>query len=84
MNMINKCAKFHKDSPSAKKVKIQSAERDRTFGDGRFCVQLCVETLCKRATSVANLTNFSFELFCEISTEDASLLHRYHGAKSQK
>ena len=28
------------------------------------------------------LTNFSFEFFCELFTEDASLL-LYHGAKSQ-
>ena len=27
----------------------QSRESDWTFGDGRFCVQLCVETLYKRA-----------------------------------
>ena len=25
----------------------------KPFGDGRFCVQLCIETLLKRATSVA-------------------------------
>ena len=29
-----------------------------TLEHGRFCVQLCIETLCKRATSVAHLTNF--------------------------
>ena len=28
-----------------------------------FCVQLCIETLYKWATSVAHLTNFSFEFF---------------------
>ena len=33
---MNKCAKFHKDSPSDKKVKIQSPERDWTYGDGHF------------------------------------------------
>ena len=36
----------------------KSSERDWTFGEGRFCVQLCIETLCKRATLVAFLTNF--------------------------
>ena len=40
--------------------------------------------LCKRATSVAHLTNFSFEFVCEIFTEDASLLLLYHGAKKVK
>ena len=32
-----------------------------------------METLCKRATSVAHLTNFSFEFFYEIFTEAACL-----------
>ena len=82
--MMNKCAKFHKDSPSGKKVNIQSRESDGTFRDGRFCVQLCIETLCKRATSVAHLTNFSFECFYEIFTEDASLRRLYHDAKKSK
>ena len=54
--------------------------------DGRFCVQLCIETPCKRPTSVAHLTNFSFECFYKIFTEDASLPLLYHGLvqKSQK
>ena len=81
--MMNKFAKFHKDSPSGKKVKF-NLERDWTFGDGRFCVQLCIETLCKWATSVALLTNFSFKFFYAIFTEDASLLCLYHGAKKSK
>ena len=42
------------------------------------------ETLRKRPTSVAHLTNFSFEFFNEIFTEDASLLFLYHGAKKSK
>ena len=29
MNMINKCAKFHKDSPSGQKVKLSSISRER-------------------------------------------------------
>ena len=76
--MLNKCAKFHGDSPSG------SRESDWTFGDGRFCVQLCVETLCKRATSVAHLADFSFEFFYKIFTEDASLPLLYYGAKTSK
>ena len=60
MNMMNKCAKFHEDSPSGKKVKFNLPSTIE-LGDGRCCVQLCKETLCKRATSVAHLTNFSFE-----------------------
>ena len=131
---MNKCAKFHKDSPSGKKVKFnlpsaielsETADFVYNFalssapwcfehcGIGRWLqtsgrwsvvlksriwsypggdkysfvddvcpqylhctdedqqsetarlstVQLCIETLCKRATSVAHLTNFSFEFF---------------------
>ena len=63
---------------------LKSPKRDWTFGDGRFCVQLCIETLCKWATSVAHLTNFSFEFFYAIFTEDASRLLLYHGAKKSK
>ena len=81
---MNKCAKFHKDSPSGKKVKFNFVRAIEAFGDGRFCVQLCIETLCKRATSVAHLTNFSFEFVYDIFTEDASLLLLYHGAKKSK
>ena len=33
---------------------------------------------------MAHLTNFSFEFFYEIFTEDASLLLLYHGAKKVK
>ena len=33
---------------------------------------------------MAHLTNFSFEFFNEIFTEDASLLFLYHGAKKSK
>ena len=33
---------------------------------------------------MAHLTNFSFEFFYEIFTEDASLLLLYHGAKKSK
>ena len=46
--------------------------------------KVCIETLFKRATSVAHLTNFSFEFFYEIFTEDASLLRLYHLAKKSK
>ena len=33
---------------------------------------------------MAHLTNFSFEFFYELFTEDASLLFLYHGAKTSK
>ena len=47
---------------------------------------MSVKTLYRnlmQATSVAHLTNFSFEFFYEIFTEDASQL-LYHGAKKSK
>ena len=83
MNMMNKCAKFHKDSSSCKKVKFNLA-RAIELSETAVCVQLCVETLSKRATSVAQLTNFSFEFFYESFTEDASLSLLCHGAKKSK
>ena len=84
MNMMNKCAKFHKDSPSGKKGKLNLARAIELSETAVFCVLLCIETLCKRATSVSHLTNFSFEFVYEIFTEDASLIVLYHGAKKSK
>ena len=76
MNMMNKCAKFHKDKivQVVKKVKFNlpsAIELSETAM--QICVQLCIETVCKRATSVAHLTNFSFEFFYETFTKDACL-----------
>ena len=48
--MLNEYVKFRGDTPS----KIQSHKRYCTFGDGRFCVQLCKESLDKGANSVAH------------------------------
>ena len=76
--MMNKCAKFHKDSPSGKKVKLNLPSAIELSEAADFVYNFVSE----RATSVAHLTNFSFEFFYEIFTEDASLLLLYHGAKS--
>ena len=72
--MLNKCAKFHEYSPS-----------------GKFNLRSVIELLetadfgpTLRATSVVHLTNFSFEYFYKIFTEDASQHHLYHGAKKVK
>ena len=81
---MNKCAKFHKDSSSGKKVKLNLARAIELSETAVFCVHLCIETLCKRATLVSHLTNFSFEFVYEIFTEDASPLLLYHGAKKSK
>ena len=48
---------------AVKKLNSISPARLNFFGDGRFCVQLCRETLRKRATSVAHLNNVYFEFF---------------------
>ena len=77
---MQKCAKFHKDSPSGKKGKFNLA-RAIELSERAVFVYNFIETL---ATSVAHLNNFSFEFVYEIFTEDASLLLLYHGAKSQK
>ena len=47
--------------------KLNSISRERLNFRRRFFVQLCIETLCKRATLVAHLTNFSFEFFIKFS-----------------
>ena len=80
-----KGAKFHKDSPSGKKVKLNLARAIELSETAVFfCVQLCIETLCKRAPSVAHLTIFSFEFVYEIFTEDASQRLLCHDAKKSK
>ena len=43
--------------------------------------QLCIETLYKRATPVAHLTNFSLEFVYAIFPQDVPLLFLYHGVK---
>ena len=69
-----------KDPKLFNKITLPNSSVWRKCGWG----QLCIETLCKRATSVAHLTNFSFEFFCKIFTEDASRPLLYHGAKKSK
>ena len=85
MDMVNKCAKFHKGSPSGKKVKFNLPSMIELSETAIFVYNFVgIETLCKRATSVAHLTKFSFEFFYETFTEDAPLFFLYHGAKKVK
>ena len=72
MNMMNKCARFHKDSPSEKKVKLNLPSAIELSETAVFVYNFS-ETLCKWATSLAHLTNFSFKFFYDIFTDDASL-----------
>ena len=90
MNMMNKRAKFHKDSPSDKKVKFNlpsGIELSKTadFEDGGFCVQLYVP-LYKRATSsLAHLTNLNFPLsFFMKFSQKMPLYFFCNGAKKSK
>ena len=82
MNMINKCAKFHKDSPSDKKVKFNLPSANELSERADFVYNFVQKR--KRATLVAHLTNVSFEFFYQIFTKDASQLLLYHGAKKSK
>ena len=85
MNMMNKCAKFHKDSLSDKKVKLNLPSAIELSETAVFVYNFVKKKHCKWATSVAYLTNFSFELFYEIFTERMPLyFFLYHGAKKSK
>ena len=85
MNMMSKCAKFLKGSPSGKKKLSSISRAPLIFSErGRFCVQLCVETLCKRATSVAIWPTFPWNFFYAIFTRDDSLLFYTMLQKSKK
>ena len=81
---MKKCAKFHKDSPSGKKVKFNLAR----------AIELS-ETAVLRTTLYRNLIQasnfggtfdklFFWSFFYKIFTEDAFLPLLYHGAKKSK
>ena len=63
MNMMNKCVKFHKDSPSDKKVKFNLPSSIELLKTADFVYNVVQKPYVKRATSVAHLANFSFEFF---------------------
>ena len=64
---MNKCAKFHKDSPSDKKVKFDLPSAIALSETAVFVYTFVYKNVCKRATSVAHLTNFSFDFFMKFS-----------------
>ena len=75
MNMMNKCAKFHKDSPSDKKVKFNLPS----------VIELSKTANLMQASNFGGTFGQLFLcIFYEIFTEDASLLFLYHGAKKSK
>ena len=57
-SMLNKCAKFHGDSPSGFKVNFNLARVIELSETADFVYNFRIETQYKRATSVAHLTNF--------------------------
>ena len=83
MNMMNKCAKFHKDSPSDEKLNSIS----RTRLNFRRRPILCT-TLYRNFMQASNFggtfDQLFLRIFYEIFTEDASLLFLYDGAKKSK
>ena len=54
-----------------------------SFRDGHFCIEFCMDKQNKRATSVAHLTNFSFEICHAVFTQKASLPFHTIMQKSQ-
>ena len=80
---MNKCAKFHKDSPSGKKVKFNLPSAIELSEKADLCTTLYRNLMQARNFGSA-LTNFSFEFFHEIFTDNASQCLLYHGAKRSK
>ena len=77
-------AKFHKDSPSDKKVKLNLPSAIELSETAVLCT-----TLHRNPMQVSNFGGafdqlFSFAFFYETFTEDAALLFLYHGAKKSK
>ena len=64
--------------------KLKSISQERLNFRRRPILCACTEIANKRATSVAHFTNFPFEVFYTILTQDASLLFLYNSAKKSK
>ena len=83
MGMMNKCAKFHKDSLSGKKVKLNLASAIELSETAILCT-----TLYRNPIQASNFggtfDQLFLRIFYEIFTEDVSLLFLYHGAKKSK
>ena len=64
--MLNKCAKFHGDTPRYGLNFIPTSAVE-LLEKANFIYNFEKKTLYKRATSVAHLTNFSFEFIMRFS-----------------
>ena len=83
MNMMNKCAKFQKDSLSDEKVKFNLPSAIELSETAVLC-----KTLYRNPMQASNFGGIFDQLFLcifyEIFIEDASLLLLYHGARKSK
>ena len=83
MNM-NKCAKFHKDSPSDKKVKFISRARLNFRRRPFLCTTLYGNLIMQASNFDGTFDQLFLWIFYAIFTEDASLLRLYHGPNMSK
>ena len=80
---MNKCAKFHKDSPRDKKVKFNLPNAIELSETADFCTTL-YRNLIQASNFGCAFDQLFLWIFYEIFTEDASPLLLYHGAKKVK
>ena len=82
MSMMNKCAQFHGDTPSGKKLNSISLARSN------FRRRPILYTPYRNPTQVNNFRGtydeFFLEFFCAVFAEDAYLFLLYHGAYRSK
>ena len=71
MNMMNKCAKFHKDSPSGKKVKFNIPSAIELLETADFVYNFVYKPNASEQLRWHIWPTFPFEFFHEIFTEDA-------------
>ena len=81
--MMNKCAKFHKDSKARKKLNSISRARLNFRRRPILCTTL-YRNLMQSSNFGGTFGQLSFEFSYEIFTEDVSQLFLYHGAKKLK
>ena len=81
--MLNKCAKFLRDSPSGKKLNLISRERLNFRRQPILCTTL-YRNLKQASNFGGTIDQLFLRFFYKIFTEDASLPLLYHGAKKSK
>ena len=81
--MMNKCAKFHNDSPSGKKLNSISWARLNFRRRPILCTTL-YRNLMQASNFSSTFDQLCLRIFYEIFTADASQRLLYHGAKQSK